>query len=170
MRKLRWSSATISVALFLSVGATAQGQIQSEGPVALAGPRFGLTLLTGKSADDLKEDHDVGPIILQVGWQFEHRFSGAEGGATGITEFVALVGGVEQGFILPSLSGLVGFRSANGSEFGFGPSLSLSGAALVVAAGITKQSGGLNLPINLAVVLSKKGTQFSLLFGFNARR
>jgi len=64
---------------------------------------------------------------------------------------------------------LVGYRSANGFEFGGGPNVALSGTSLVLAVGVTIQSEEVNFPINLALSTSKSGPRYSLLFGFNMR-
>ncbi len=140
---------------------------ESPRQVKLSGPRVGLTLITGELADKLKDEYDATPFITQFGWQFERRYTATENGLTGLTEFVPLVGGIEQGLFLPSLSFLMGLRTAKGAEFAFGPNLSLSGVALVFAVGVTKIYGNLNFPINLSAISSKSGTRISLLFGFN---
>ncbi len=135
--------------------------------IELSGPRVGFTFIFGALADTLKNKYDAAPFVTQFGWQFEQRFMAMENGLSGLTETVVLVGGIEQGLFLPSLSFLVGLRTAKGSEFGFGPNLSLSGVAYVFAAGATKRYGNLNFPINISAVLSKGGVRISLLFGFN---
>ena len=84
-------------------------------------------------------------------------------------EFVPLVGGLEQGKFLPSLSGLLGIRGAKGFEFGVGPNVTPLGASLVLALGTSIKSNGVNFPINVAVVPSADGWRMSLLVGFNAR-
>ena len=138
-------------------------------PVQLAGPRLGVTLIFGPMAGKLKEKFNANPYIVQFGWQEETRFFSVKNGPTGVTEFIFLVGGFEQGLLLPSLSWVTGIRTARGTEFGFGPNISLSGASLLLAFGVTKQSGSLNFPFNISIVTSKVGTRISFLFGFNAR-
>jgi hypothetical protein len=135
---------------------------------SFTGPRLGLTLITGETADKLRKDFEAGPWISQFGWQWETRFMTVEGGVTGVTEFVLLAGGMEQGVFLPSLSMLIGLRGPGGLEFGLGPNLSLAGAGYVLALGATKTSGKLNFPVNLSAALGRKGARISLLFGFNA--
>jgi hypothetical protein len=136
--------------------------------VELDGPRFGATVLTGEIAKELQNTFGASPFITQFGWQVEKQFFVLPTGTTGVVEFVGLVGGIEQGLFLPSLSSLVGIRSGAGTEFGVGPNLSIAGFSLVLAAGITVQRHGVNFPINLAFVPSSRGARFSLLFGFNA--
>ena len=169
---------------------TAHAQIDQ-----LAGPRIGLTFLThGTSADfinhresfyDVAKDEEVFTedqqiaFISQYGWQWETRF--ADGGeVTGIVEWVALVGGMEKGFFLPSASSLVGLRSEHGYEFAAGPNISISGIGMVITAGYNLTFGNLNVPVNLAFVPGKSGAwwdnndytgaRISLMIGFNINK
>jgi hypothetical protein len=145
-------------------------QFSNSGPMKLSGPRFGITIIGGKMADKLKEDYSANPLITQFGWQFEWRFFSAENGPTGVVECVPLLGGLEQGLFLPSLTAPIGIRLKNGVEFGAGPNVSVSGFSIVIAAGITLKVGQLYLPINISLLPSKNGARFSLLFGFNIAR
>jgi hypothetical protein len=79
------------------------------------------------------------------------------------------LGGLERGVALPSLTWLVGLRSAGGAEFGLGPNVTPAGVALAVAGGVTFRSGALNVPVTFAVVPSKAGMRVSMLTGFNLR-
>jgi hypothetical protein len=160
-------------------------------PVSLSGPRFGVTFLNDSIVRKLADeyDEDIGSLVTQFGWQFEKQFQTSDGGPSLITEWVVLAGGVEQGVFLPSLSWLVGLRTMNGIEVGVGPNVTPAGAALVGAVGITFRAGGVNVPVNLAVVPStlkretysgppsynvtevrETGIRVSLLFGFNTQR
>ena len=139
--------------------------------VHLAGPRIGFTLLTPGVVNRARENNiSLNPFLTQFGWQFESRLFHLPNGVSGLVEFVPLVGGLEQGKFLPSVSALLGVRGRHGLEFGVGPNLTLLGPSLVLAAGTSIQSNGVNFPINLAVAPSKDGVRFSLLLGFNARR
>ena len=144
----------------------------AELPVKLGGPRVGVTFLSDGIVDRLRDDAylEVKSFVTQFGWQFEKRFSTTDSGITPVTEWVMLLGGLEQGVALPSLTWLVGLRTGNGTEVGVGPNLTPVGAALAVAAGFTLRSGDVNFPVNLAVVPSKSGMRVSLLAGFNMRR
>jgi hypothetical protein len=139
---------------------------------SLSGPRLGFTFLSDGIVGRLKDDAsiNVSPVVTQFGWQFEKQFYSTENGPTAVTEWVVLVGGLEQGVVLPSVSWLVGMRTMKGAEFGIGPNITPVGAALAVAAGVTFRAGGLNVPVNVAVVPSKSGVRVSLLAGFNTRR
>ena len=139
--------------------------------VSLSGPRFGLTLLPDGVVDKLDERGiHVGPHMSQFGWQFEKQFFTKDSGVTLVTEWVALVGGLEQSVALPSVSWLVGLRTREGAEFGIGPNITPAGTALVLATGMTFRAGGLNIPMNIAVVPSKSGVRVSLLSGFSVRK
>jgi hypothetical protein len=138
----------------------------------LSGPRFGLTLLADGVVKRLAERNvQVGPHISQFGWQFEKQFYTRDsGGVTMVTEWVTLVGGLEQNVVLPSLSWIVGVRTRDGAEFGVGPNITPAGTALVLATGMTFRTGAMNVPINVAVVPSKSGTRVSVISGFSLRR
>jgi hypothetical protein len=136
----------------------------------LSGPRFGLTLLAEGVVQKLEERHiNVGPHISQFGWQFEKLFFTKDSGVAMVTEWVGLVGGLEQSVVLPSLSWLVGIRTRDGAEFGLGPNITPAGSALVLATGMTFHTGALNIPVNVAVVPSKSGTRVSVISGFSLR-
>lgn len=141
-------------------------------PISLSGPRFGLTLLSSGIRGGVVEftGDNIAPVVTQFGWQWEKRFFTLDGGPTGVSEWVLLVGGLEQSVFLPSLTWLVGIRSTRGAEIGIGPNVTPAGAALALAGGVTLQSGPIFFPINLAVVPSRSGIRVSLLTGFNMRR
>ena len=137
----------------------------------LSGPRFGITSLSDGVIAKLQErDIIVRPMITQFGWQFEKEFYSKDGGVAAVNEWVALVGGLDQGVVLPSISWLVGLRTKEGTEFGIGPNVTPAGVALALAAGVTIRAGIMNVPMNLAVVPSSAGTRVSFLTGFNMRR
>jgi hypothetical protein len=140
--------------------------------IDLSGPRVGATLLSSNVRELAREmsGKDIGPVISQFGWQIERRFFSSPGGGTAVTEFVGLLGGADQGALLPSLSWVVGYRTAEGVEFAAGPNLSVTGTALALAAGVTFSAGRVNFPVNLAVVPSRSGVRVSVLGGFNTRR
>lgn len=148
-----------------------QGSQRPADTVSLAGPRVGVTFLSSSMRDTLIKDFgtDVGPVISQFGWQKEKRFLSSENGLTGVTEWVLLFGGMDQGVVLPSFSWLVGLRTIKGVEFAVGPNLNAAGVAMAFAGGVTLRTGNLNIPINLAAVPSRSGVRVSLLAGFNTR-
>ena len=171
---------TVAV-LFVAAPAFAQsvphaGDFQQIPPVAktvsLAGPRFGVTLLTDSMVSKLKQDAGISVQhgISQFGWQFERQFYTKGDGPTVLNEWVLLAGGLDQGVFLPSLNWLVGMRTHEGAEFGIGPNVSASGVGLVLAAGMTMRAGVLNIPMNFAVVPSRLGPRVSVLTGFTLRK
>jgi len=139
--------------------------------VSLSGPRFGFTSLSDGVVEALHDRSiDVRPTISQFGWQFENQFYSKDSGIAAVNEWVLLLGGLDQGVAVPSLSWLVGLRTREGAEFGVGPNITPAGVALAFAAGATIRAGYMNVPMNIAVVPSKAGTRISFLTGFNMRR
>ena len=182
----------ILLTLTLGLGIlTANAQIEK-----LAGPRIGATLITaGPMADFIHEGFEFdddeykhgstgSAFITQYGWQWESRFADGGGSITGIVEWIALVGGMEQGKFLPSVSSVIGVRTAKGLEVGVGPNLSLSGIGMVFGIGHNFKSGNLNLPVNLVFMPGKSktgdfngeqytynsGARISLMVGFNMNK
>jgi len=168
----------VAAAVLVLVGVAsplrAQSGNQAPPPVrtlSLSGPRIGLTLLSDGVVNELKtQGVDIRPTISQFGWQWERQFYSKQGGVTALNEWVFLLGGLDQGVAIPSLSWLVGLRTQEGAEFGVGPNVTPAGVALAVAAGVTIRTGAMNIPMNFAVVPTKAGTRVTLLTGFTLRR
>lgn len=163
-------------ATLLAIAASASAQNLAVPPIRpkvvnLSGPRVGLTSLSPGIMQKLGERGVENPpaMISQFGWQVEKAFYRTDSGVAAVSEWVMLVGGLEQDLRIPSLSWIVGVRTAGGAEFGVGPNISPAGSALVLAAGVTLRSGFLNVPLNVAVVPSKHGSRVSFLTGFNMR-
>ena len=137
-----------------------------------SGPRFGVTWLGGSIVDTLRSRHsiDVAPVVTQFGWQVERQFASVEGGPVALNEWIFLVGGLDQGVFLPSLTWLVGVRTPGQFEFGVGPNLTPAGVALAISTGMTFRMGALAVPVNMAIVPSKYGVRSSILTGFNIYR
>jgi len=152
-------------------GRLVPGDELSQEPVHLSGPRLGFTVLTDGVLSRAR-DHvrDLNPFLTQFGWQFESRLFRLPNGTSGLVELVPLVGGLEQGQFIPSVSGLLGLRGPKGFEFGLGPNVTPLGADIVLALGTSFRSNGINFPVNLAVVPGHGGARISLLIGFNSRR
>ena len=136
------------------------------------GPRFGVTWLSGSIVDTINRRYNlkVKPVISQFGWQYEREFASIEGGPVALNEFILLVGGLDQGTAIPSITWLVGIRTAGDFEFGVGPNATPSGVALAVSLGQTFRFGALRIPVNVAVVPSQFGARTSILTGFNIYR
>ncbi len=141
----------------------------------LSGPRVGFTLRVDEPAGSFK---DVGRVVSQFGWHFEHVISADHHGPQFLTEFVPLFGGVEYGKVIPSFNFGIGARLPNGFEFGVGPSVSAwqdNGgsslrSAVFFAVGRSYDYGGVRVPVNLVVSTNPKGTRISLLTGYAIRR
>src|SRR5687767_6893677 len=168
-------TATFVFALFVVVVPAAAQTVITPPPTAtavnLSGPRFGITTLSDGVLQKLDENSiKVQPLITQFGWQFEKQFYTKDSGLAALNEWVFLLGGMDQGVVLPSLSWLVGVRTKEGAEFGVGPNITPVGVALTFAAGMTMRAGAFNVPMNIAVVPSKAGTRISFLTGFSMRK
>jgi hypothetical protein len=144
-----------------TIEAIAPVQVEKQIPIEIklryGGPRIGFTYLSpGESTDRMNDvfDRNINPFITQFGWQFETRFFTLDNGASGLLELVPMIGGLEQGLFIPSITGLVGYRSKKGYEIGVGPTLSLGGAGILIAAGASLKSGRIVFPVNLAFVPS----------------
>lgn len=162
-------------ALCLVTAAAVPAQLDAQQPGELVrrlgrtGPRFGVTWMSGATVDTIKARYnlDVLPVITQFGWQFESQFASMEDGPVALNEWVLLVGGLDQGLFLPSLTWLVGVRTPGGFEFGVGPNATPATVALAMSIGNTFKAGALAIPVNIALVPSRFGMRASILTGFN---
>jgi len=192
--KTSWmSKAVLATAMVLAVRpvpASAQGSdLQLRNQVVLAesgpagpspqlqrsgwsGPRMGLMMAPGDGAIASRlKDHGLGSVVSQFGWQFERRVVPFGGGPQLVTEAIPLVGGVEYGKFVPSLTLVMGVRSAAGFEFGMGPSFTVVSATginsgLVIAAGKSFNYGAVCIPLNVAVSTNPRGTMVTLIAGY----
>ena len=131
---------TVLTVLVLAAPLSAQTLPPIAKSVSLSGPRFGVTMLgAGVVAKLAERDIEVTSAVSQFGWQFEKQVFSTRSGVTAVTEWVNLVGGLEQSVVLPSLRWMVG------------------------------NAGVVNVPVNVAMVPSKAGTRVSVLTGFNMR-
>lgn len=169
---------TVLVLAFVSTqafGQTLNHQKVLLGERNLSGPRLGVTLVPGSSklVQELK-DNNMGSTISQFGWHFEWQIRPDMGGPAFIIETTPLVGGVEYGKFVPSISLLMGVRLPNGVEFGMGPN-AMAGkdevnSALVLAVGKSFNYSGVSIPLNIAYVTNPDGNRISLMFGYAINR
>ena len=133
---------------------------------------MGLMMAPGDGAISSRlKDHGLGSLVSQFGWQFERRVVPFGGGPQLVTEAIPLVGGVEYGKFVPSLTLVMGVRSAAGFEFGMGPSFTVVSATginsgLVIAAGKSFNYGAVCIPLNVAVSTNPRGTMVTLIAGY----
>jgi hypothetical protein len=172
---MRTSDALRAILLALLVSSPALSQPLAPprpATLALSGPRFGATVLSNGVVDKLKREDgiELRPMITQFGWQFEKQFFNPKQGPAALTEWVVLLGGLEQSVAIPSISWLVGLRTSEGAEFALGPNVTPAGVGLALAAGTTFRWGVMNVPVNVALVPSKSGVRVSVLSGFSLRR
>lgn len=94
------------------------------------GPRMGFTCFTGDIAKRLQEKTNEGgfnasPVMFQFGYQFEKQYLN-EGNFQALFEFIPMLTGLDQGYVIPGLTMMNGLRNnKNGWEFAFGPSVSV---------------------------------------------
>lgn len=141
----------------------------------LEGPRLGITFLSdGTTSEKLNSNY-----ISQLGWQWETRFTDDSLKFALLGEWVLMAGGFEKNMILPSISGIVGFRSQKGFECGIGANISVIGIAPIIAIGQNLKIGYINIPINIAFVPSididpwigdsgPTGSRITFTIGFNS--
>jgi len=171
MRNTRTVACAAAIVLSVSASAIAQIAPPPARSLSLAGPRFGITTLSPGVVNALSSEQVyLRPVISQIGWQVERQFFASGSGLAVLNEWVGLLGGLEQGYTIPSLSWMVGVRTAEGLEFGIGPNVTPNGVALALAAGVTVRAGVMNVPFNIAVVPSQAGVRVSMLAGFTIRR
>ncbi|MBI1924984.1 hypothetical protein HYR99_12145 [Candidatus Poribacteria bacterium] len=146
-----------------------------------AGPRVGMTGLTGEFADKLKEKHNAEPLFSQFGWMFEQELPAGKGKEISVVfqEFF-LVGGLDQNLAIPGFTFLMGLRVAPGIEFGAGPNLffdlselkadkpkagSFVKTAFVLGIGMSLPAGRFNFPVNIAVTPASTGLRTTIITG-----
>jgi hypothetical protein len=166
------------VIMWSGVGSLAWGQgieMGSKVPFwkrSLNGPRMGFTIIPGESElHNRLESMNVGRVISQFGWHFEHQVLPSTEGPSFVIEWVPLIGGVEYGMFIPALTLAFGIRLPDGYEFGLGPNLLIGGengvnSALVIAVGKTFNFNGVNIPVNIAYVTSPMGSRIGFIFGY----
>jgi len=163
----------------VSARAVAGPALEPESPQVLesdwSGPRVGFMVAPGDAAISRRlKDHGLGNIVSEFGWHFEHRVTPVAGGPQLVTEATPLIGGVEYGKLVPSVTLSVGVRSRGGYEIGMGPSLTLTdddaNVGLVIACGRSIDYGAVRIPLNLAVSTNPKGTMVSVLAGYAIHR
>ncbi|MBI5206363.1 MAG: hypothetical protein HY934_01075 [Candidatus Firestonebacteria bacterium] len=159
----------VFILAFISVDTVLADNPREIGEINLSGPRIGYTIMNDKLKIKLKKDRDIetSNAVVQFGWQFEKRISPKGKDIVFVTELIPLIGGIDQSILLPSITGIIGFRTKTGTEFGLGPYVSPGGTTIVYSAGVTFQYGGMNIPLNFAVAPFTDGTSFNILTGFN---
>jgi hypothetical protein len=179
------SHLTLILLLFVLVAAfaTAQDGDQPRRLEFTFGPRIGVSYVLASFQDFNDEVQEIFPdasreyipIFTQFGLNLEQRIRLGNTRSHFAFQEVLLVGGLDQGIFLPSLTALVGFRSRAGLEFGMGPNVSLKrdagevgvGLAVAFSAGWTFTFSNVFVPVDLAFVPSPTGSRLSLLTGFN---
>ncbi len=98
----------------------------SKTSLKLNGPRVGATYALGTYAKRMSASKTVGgyemhPLSSMIGYQFEQQYL-SSGDFQALVEIIPTINSLESGFIIPSLTGVLGFRfNKSGIEFGLGP-------------------------------------------------
>jgi hypothetical protein len=148
----------------------AAAQSEERALTTRTGPRFGVSFATGRNADILEHDWDARSAMLQIGWEIEAEFGAGASRVSGVSSLLPLIGGFDHGRLLPSLTWLVGIKTAKGTRICFGPDLSLTGAGLAVALSTARTSSSLAVPGTVCVVFGENGVRLNLLTGFTTGR
>jgi TolB-like protein len=104
---------------------------QDKNSLRLNGPRLGTVIFVGSSADDLtkstaKGGLDAYPAMFMFGYQFEIQYIN-QGNFQALFEIVPAITGLDQSYVIPSISILNGLRhNVKGWEFAMGPVISLT--------------------------------------------
>ncbi|MBN1686890.1 MAG: hypothetical protein JW852_09565 [Spirochaetales bacterium] len=151
----------------------------------IIGPRVGATYIFAnwEAFDTLMQqifpdpERNYTPLITQFGVNVEQRIRLGETQSHFAFQEVLVLGGLDQNFMLPSLSTLIGFRSHTGLEFGLGPNFTISShggrakfaMSVVYAVGWTFAFQGVYVPVNIAIVPTPKDGHIRLtaMSGFN---
>ncbi len=131
------------------------------------GPRVGATLVGPGVYRDQLFNEGKRNIYSQFGWQFEKRMFTTKTGISGMVEFLPMIGGIDMGKFIPSITALIGLRNKKGIEVGVGPNVSIYGVkttngyyktstnfGMVIAAGMSFKSDKVYFPVNLAFIPS----------------
>lgn len=143
-------------------------------PLRLSGPRIGLSFVPNIKDFGLAEligdsTFNPSPFVTQFGWQFEWKYFETSGGSAGLFEVIPMVGGLDQGLVIPSINFIAGFRSGGGFEVGAGPNFSLLSTGFSLATGYAFKSEHMYFPINFAMTKSRDGIRYTMVFGFSKR-
>ena len=175
------------VLFFISFGLTdvLAGEENEENRLTFVfGPRVGATYVVVSKEDfnaslqnAFPRDSAYFPLITQFGLNLEQRIRLGDTESHFAFQEVIVVGGLDQGIVLPSFSCLIGFRSKAGLEFGLGPNVTLSrspeglgvAVSVIYALGWTFSIQDVHIPVDIAIVPTPVDgcPRISLLTGFN---
>ena len=68
-----------------------------------------------------------------------------------------MVSGLEQGLVLPSITAMVGYEVFGIAQMGIGGNVGVSGARMVIAAGLNPQAGNFQVPIHMHFIPDPEG-------------
>lgn len=163
MRRLGWLGLWGSILVALPL--RAQDSLVTE-VHRLAGPRVGFgAALTPRGRATLRDAGASSPYS-QFGWMIEQRAFSGRGGITFVVEETAVIGAIDQGTFLPSVSATMGLRSASGWEAGLGPELSVHGIAVAGVVGRAIRYGNVTIPVSIMASSLTRQPHVTFLIGF----
>ena len=145
------------------------------------GPRIGASLLYDADTNTfgipaMTGFVSVGPVISQFGYHVDFDIV-TKAGFDPVAQIDLLIGGVDQGLAIPSLSAVIGIRISQGFEIGVGPNLSITrrnyessiatGIIVVIGYSFRLPNDNIAFPVDFAIVASNGQYRFTLLAGFN---
>ncbi len=159
---------------FLFFGSTAKPDTLNTFSVSrmnISGPRFGMTSPVGSGDFALTlQEHGISKAYSEFGWHFEYQVAPDGNTPSFVIEVVPLIGGLEYGLAIPSVTIPLGIRLQNGIEFGIGPNVVFGypviSSSIVLALGKTFNYHGVGIPLNVAVASGKGGYAVSCLLGY----
>lgn len=165
----------VSISMFSLISEETNIREEQDRKFYAHGPRLGFTILYNSNTKEYgisKDDSlillkDIPAVITQFGYHYDLSLY-MSNKINPLVQFDGLVGGVENGLFLPSLSMVIGYRFYDVFELGLGPNISLSGAGVIAAIGLNAKNENIYFPINLAFVYSEGRYRISLLTGFNS--
>ncbi|MBN4051923.1 hypothetical protein JYT53_00310 [Cytophagaceae bacterium AH-315-L13] len=143
--------------------------------IGLYGPRVGVAYVITSPEEFTNQVNKIYggdnfyPIFSVFAINLEQRILLGETNSHFAFQEIILIGGVDQGILLPSGTFMIGYRHSKGFEFGMGPNLSFSGLGLVAAIGKTFSTRGVFIPIDISLVFPNQNSspRLALTTGFN---
>ena len=181
LRRIALSATTFAFALpvmlvasaSLSTVATAQAgpsvppviRMPRTGP-AVSGPRLGMSWLGREERDSLAgHDVELGAETAQIGWEFEHSWTGRSTAPNVRLTFLA--GGLERGEFLPTVSALVGMRSRAGIGLAVGPQYTTETVGIEGVLEYVWRLEDRAIPVSVRYSGTANGPRLTFLLGFS---
>jgi len=161
--------------LMLSPGLFSEDLDQPSAFLVVLGPRVGGSYLFETPENftaRVREIYPTGtyfPAVTLFGITLEQRILLGQTKSHFAFQELVILGGLEQGIVLPEAAFLIGYRGYSGFEFGIGPIVNLSGFGVVAAVGWTFSYNGVYVPVDISFIIpnSNMPATIGLTTGFN---